>query len=105
MAVTINNIHSLGRVDYDVTVYRNGCEDDLEQLVVYGEFDEVIRVMNKLAAGYFEDPDEYYACISYAGMDLAVMDPISGTDYEVLDNIDYECFGEVFKEVYLAASC
>jgi len=105
MAVTINNIRSLGRVDYDVTVYRNGCEDVWEQLVVYGEFDEAIRVMNKLAAEYFEDPDEYYACIGYAGMDLAVMDPISDTGYEVLDSIDYEMFGEVFKEVYLNASC
>ena len=99
MAVTLDDINELGVRTFDVCIYHYGDDDTYETLCLVGTVGDIVNGMDSI---YLldnlpnEDWGEYWAGISYAGIDLICMPDLSSPDYEivvedsVLDDISEE---------------
>lgn len=87
MTVTLSDINELGTRAFTVNIYHYGEEDEYETLYLIGNIYDLIYAMDSL---YLldnlpdEDWSEYWAGISYAGIDLVCMPDLSSPDYEIV---------------------
>jgi hypothetical protein len=87
MVVTLDDINELGVRTFDVYIYHYGTEEGYETLRLVGTAKDIICGMDSM---YLLDnlPDEnwgeYWAEISYAGVDLVCMPDLSSQDYDIV---------------------
>ena len=87
MVVTLDDINELGVRTFDVCIYHYGDDDTYETLCLVGTVGDIVNGMDSI---YLldnlpnEDWGEYWAGISYAGIDLICMPDLSSPDYEIV---------------------
>lgn len=106
MAVTLDNLNELGTHVFDVCIYHHGDEETYETLCIIGTAEDIIYGMDSI---YLldnipdEDWGEYWAGISYAGVDLICMPDLDGPYYDVV--VDEDNLDELVREARAEVAC
>lgn len=106
MAVTLDNLNDLGTRVFDVCIYHHGDEETYETLCLIGTAEDIIYGMDSIyLLGNLPDEDwgEYWAGISYAGIDLVCMPDLDGPYYDVI--VDDEEFEGLLNETLAEVAC
>jgi hypothetical protein len=93
MAVTLDDINELGVRAFDVYIYHYGDEETYETLCFIGTAEDIVYGMDTYLTDNVPDDDwgEYWAGISYAGVDLVCMPDLDGPYYDVVvDDEEFE---------------
>lgn len=106
MIVTLDDLNELGIRTFDVCIYHYGDEETYETLCLIGTVEGIVYGMDSI---YLldnlpdEDWGEYWAGISYAGVDLICMPDLDGPYYDIV--VDEDDLDELVMKACAEVAC